>query len=123
MADGGSPPCLSPYRVLGCSTCRHADAPCRPGLAFLNRLCQALALAPVGADFDISGSASLCCGTRLCPVVWCATPEGARLWGDVPPEVPVAALLDPEQSEALPGSLHPPVRAAAEITAGPGLLH
>ena len=115
MADGGSPPGARPFRVLGCSTCRHADAPCRPGFAFLNRLCQALALAPVGADFDISGSASLCCGTRLCPVVWCATPEGARLWGDVPPEVPVAALLDPG-----PGA---PVRAAAEITAGPGLLH
>ncbi|XZQ29187.1 hypothetical protein ACTTAL_17285 [Rhodobacter capsulatus] len=68
-----------------------------------------------GADFDISGSASLCCGTRLCPVVWWATPAGARLWGDVAPEVPVAALLDPDPAA--------PLRAAAEITAGPGLLH
>ena len=106
---------MRPHRVLDCSTCRHANAPCRPGLAFLARLAEALALAPVGAAFDITGSASLRCGARLCSAVWWATPEGARLWGDVAPEVPVAVLLDTGSG--------PPVRAAATIVTGPVALH
>ena len=93
MADGGTPARLRPHRILHCTACRHCNAPCAPGLAFLTRLDAAIAIAPVGAEFELIGSANLACDARLCPVVWRATAEGTRLWGDVAAEVPVAVLL------------------------------
>ena len=119
MADGGTPAKLRLPCVVQCSPCRHCNAPCAPGLAFLTRLDAAIALTPVGGEFELIGSASLCCGTRLCPVVWRATAEGTRLWGDVAPEVPVAVLLGSGSGA------HVPVAAeiVTEIATGAVALH
>ena len=103
------------HRVLDCTLCRHCNAPCAPGMAFLATLGDALALAPLDTAFELSGTATLVCDARLCPAVWRATAEGARLWGDVAPEVPVAVLLDTGNG--------PYVSAAATIVTGPTALH
>ena len=84
-------------------------------MAFLSRLGAAIALAPVGAEFELIGSANLECDARLCPVVWRATAEGARLWGDVAPEVPVAVLLGSGSGAYVP--------VAVEIVTGVAVLH
>ena len=63
---------------------------------------------------DISGTASLRCGARICPVVWRATAHGARLWGDVSPEVPIAALIGSGNGAC--------AAAAAEIVTGVAVL-
>jgi len=115
MADGSTAARLQPHRVVQCTACRHCNAPCAPGLAFLSRLDAAIALAPVGDAFELIGSANLACDSRLCPVVWRATAEGTRLWGDVAPEVPVAVLLGSGSGAY--------VTVAAEIVTGPVALH
>lgn len=83
-------------------------------MAFLATLGDALALAPLGAAFELTGTATLVCNERLCPAVWRATAEGARLWGDVAPEVPVAVLMDTGNGAY--------VSAAAEVVTGAVVL-
>ena len=114
MADGGSPTPLRHQRVVHCTACRHCNAACAPGLAFLRRLGAAVNAAPLAETFEISGSASLLCGAKLCPVVWRATASGAWLWGDVAPEVPIAVLIGAGNG--------PQVVPAAEIVTGAVVL-
>lgn len=114
MADGGSPPRMRPQRILRCTACRHGSPACSPGIDFLTRLGAAIALAPVGADFELVGSASLICNGQLCPAVWRATADATWLWGDVAPDVPIAALLDTGKDDR--------VIAAAEIMTGAVVL-
>ncbi|MBZ4023446.1 hypothetical protein CKO11_13365 [Rhodobacter sp. TJ_12] len=109
-------PAFAPAQpVVSSVTCRHCNAPCSPGLAFLRRLGAAISLAPVTEDFEISGTANLCCGDKLCPAVWRATADGTWLWGDVAPEVPLTELT--EAGEAAHS------RAAAKIVTRAVALH
>ncbi|WP_110804453.1 hypothetical protein [Rhodobacter viridis] len=101
---------MRPQRILRCTACHHGSAACSPGIDFLARLGAAIALAPVGAEFELVGSASLICNGQVCPAVWRATADATWLWGDVAPDVPIAALLDTGEGDC--------VIAAAEIMTG-----
>jgi len=101
---------MRPQRILRCTACRHGNPACAPGIAFLSRLGAAIALAPVGAEFELVGSASLICNGQVCPAVWRATADATWLWGDVAPDVPIAALLGTGAGES--------VTVAAEIMTG-----
>jgi predicted metal-binding protein len=89
----------APQRLLTCTACRHCNAPCAPGLDFLHRLGAAVAVAAgatsaaASGDFELTGTASLPCCARLCPVTWRATGRGTWLFCGVDPAAPLEALM------------------------------
>ncbi|WP_225027225.1 DUF1636 family protein [Xinfangfangia pollutisoli] len=82
------------HQIHLCQICRHTGQPCRPGLALLAQLHSAIALAGLGAGFELSGSACPTSCTRPCTLAWRASAGAMWLFGDVAADADIDALTD-----------------------------
>jgi predicted metal-binding protein len=75
----------SRHRITICTLCRLTDGPCRPGLALIEKLNQALAASAVTGeqDFTVQGYACLAGCARPCTVAFSASQKATYLFGDM----------------------------------------
>ena len=90
-----------PHQMLLCKVCRHHDASCGPGLALLQKLRAAVALAGVEDGFEISGTVRLAGCDRPCTAAWRATGKATWFFGDVDPDQPIDELIAFSQKTAM----------------------
>ncbi len=110
----------APHQILLCMACRYHDAHCGPGLALLQKLRAAVALAGVDDGFEISGTASLAGCDRPCTVAWRATGKASWFFGDVDADQPIDDLIAySQESEGIRGQAadRPSAPALARIPA------
>jgi len=81
------------HNILVCQACRHEGQECRPGLALLARLREAIAAAGMGEDFEVSGTVCLAGCSRPCTVAWRANAKATWLFGDIDPEADIDDLV------------------------------
>ena len=77
------------HQILVCKACKHQGTTCEPGYALLKKLRAAIAVAGLGDDFEVSGTACLagCVPAHgsACVVGWRATAKATWLFGDIDP--------------------------------------
>lgn len=83
----------APHQILVCQSCRHKGAACRPGLALLAQLRQAIAAAGLADDFEVSGTACMAGCDRPCTVAWRASAKATWLFGDIEPDQDIDDLI------------------------------
>ncbi|MEQ8543212.1 MAG: DUF1636 domain-containing protein [Roseitalea porphyridii] len=89
----------SNHKITICVSCRHKngreDAQCRPGLALIARLRNALALAgdAIGEDFEISGTVCMAGCDRPCTVAFFGSHKATYLFGDIDPDENIEDLV------------------------------
>jgi len=83
------------HAIFVCTSCRHKDSPCRPGLNLIRKLQDALALAVpmTGDDFEVSGVACMAGCSRPCTVAFRASEKASYLFGDIDPDTDIDDLV------------------------------
>jgi predicted metal-binding protein len=94
----------TPHQILVCKACRHKGQDCKPGFDLLKKLRAAIALADLGEEFEVSGTACLAgCAPNHgepCVVGYRATEKATWLFGDIDPDQPLDDLVDFARSYA-----------------------
>jgi predicted metal-binding protein len=87
----------APHQILVCKACKHKGCACKPGYDLLKRLRAAIALADLGDQFEVSGTACLagCVPDHgePCVVGYRATEKATWLFGDIDPDQPLDDLV------------------------------
>ncbi|PTX47875.1 uncharacterized protein DUF1636 [Gemmobacter caeni] len=83
----------APHQMLVCQSCPHVGRECRPGLNLLIQLRGALALAGVGAEFELSGTLCVEGCQRPCTLAWRVASGETWLFGDVEDGQDIDALV------------------------------
>ena len=83
----------APHQMLVCQSCPHVGRECRPGLNLLNQLRGAIALAGVGAEFELSGTLNVEGCQRPCTLAWRVAGSETWLFGDVEDGRDIDALV------------------------------
>jgi predicted metal-binding protein len=87
----------APHQILVCKACKHKGDACKPGFDLLKQLRAAIALADLGDQFEVSGTACLagCVPDHGAPCVvgYRATEKATWLFGDIDPDQPLDDLV------------------------------
>jgi predicted metal-binding protein len=92
MADGAT----TQHRIVVCTKCRHVDSARRPGLALIERLNDAVAIAGLAStdEFVVEGTVCLTGCGRPCTIAFSASAKAIYLFGDIGSDADVEALVD-----------------------------
>lgn len=83
----------APHQVLVCTTCRHQDSPCTPGLKLIAQLQNAIQMLGMDDAFEVSGTVCMAGCARPCTVAWRASGKATYLFGDIEPDADIDDLV------------------------------